>query len=532
MQASAETIPMTWKEFDKAYVVFEMDVGPTKLAMVEEFYQIIVEEYGFPMVISTNTGTALANKKFVDFMRKLEDHGGEITSHTHSGLVCNSSVPWEKIDKDFKTSAEAMEAAGFNVNGIMLAGGGGTEDTSVEYRTEIEKITSKYFYYSDRYGVSEQFYNQRDPVFYRGIPGWEYTKGLIDELIANKSWKGIFTHGYNEVTGLKYDEAYLRRVLDYLKSKEQEGVLEVVTYKYVYENLANWAKPIDFGDTKYTVDFYTPDGKTLLGSSVAIEGEAASPPLYELADGYVLKGWSGDISKVTDNRKVTAKLEYTGSGSGNVATAITPHVHRWGAYRSNESGHWRVCENAACGKEEETFAYHVEGAPATADKPQTCTVCGRVLQVASTHVHSLNAVEAKAATCTERGTAAHYICRCGKRFADANGQKEITAADTVVAAAHTDADGDKVCDVCDERLGDNAVSAPTQADTSADTSADVSADTSADTSADDSAPKEKKNSAGPWLIALGAALLAIGGTVGALFINRNKKRDQTDRKTE
>lgn len=55
------------------------------------------------------------------------------------------------------------------------------------------------------------------------------------------------------------------------------------------------------------------------------------------------------------------------------------------------------------------------------------------------HTHSLTFAEAKNATCTENGSIAYYVCsECGRLFRDGEGAEEITAEDTVVAAAgHT-----------------------------------------------------------------------------------------------
>ena len=48
--------------------------------------------------------------------------------------------------------------------------------------------------------------------------------------------------------------------------------------------------------------------------------------------------------------------------------------------------------------------------------------------------HDLNKIEAKAASCTAEGNLEYYRCSvCSKLFSDANGTQEITAADTVIA---------------------------------------------------------------------------------------------------
>ncbi len=57
------------------------------------------------------------------------------------------------------------------------------------------------------------------------------------------------------------------------------------------------------------------------------------------------------------------------------------------------------------------------------------------------HTCTLTKVPAKAATCTEDGNIEYYQCSdptCGKLYKDAAGTQEITKADTVIKAAHTD----------------------------------------------------------------------------------------------
>jgi hypothetical protein len=83
MTASADTIPMTWKEMDKGYVILEMDDASEEL---ETFYKIIVEQYGFPMSSSCWSVDLDTDPEKVARLRWLEDHGGEITSHTHNNL--------------------------------------------------------------------------------------------------------------------------------------------------------------------------------------------------------------------------------------------------------------------------------------------------------------------------------------------------------------------------------------------------------------------------------------------------------------
>ena len=147
INTSADAVPMTMKELDKSYLTLVFDDNNTSL---KTFYDIITLEYGYPICAAVPSSSLKGDNSV---LHDIENHGGEILSHTKTHKVFNRDVAWEVVDSEMKDSLNELTAAGFNVKGIILAGGGGTEDTDLEYRTEIEKITSKYYYYSDLYGV-------------------------------------------------------------------------------------------------------------------------------------------------------------------------------------------------------------------------------------------------------------------------------------------------------------------------------------------------------------------------------------------
>lgn len=429
--ATAQTIPMTWKKFDKAYVVLELDAsdGISDVNMMNTFYDILTE-YGFPLCISTTTESMSIMK--LAALRKVEDHGGEITSHTHSGKVLNSSVSWDVVDYEFKKSLDVFKDYGFNVNGIMLMGGGGgngpnAEDTSEAYRAQVEQYVSKYYKYSDKYGVSAQYYNPRYSLTIGGLS----IKEKIDDAIANKSWVSLFTHGFNDDN---ITENYLRYILDYLKEKEDAGELEVVTYKHIYENLANWQGDVDFGDTKYTVDFYSTDNKTLLTSSVVVEGGSAELPLLDVANGVVFKGWSASTDNVTGNMSVYAQCSYA-DGSKVETTDASP---------------------------------------------------------LKLHTHAPSIVNETPATCVSDGVKEHFSCTCGKLFADASAAVEITDPNSLVIKAtdtHADADNNGKCDNCAAVIGEVPSVTTTTASTTTTAPDDTDAPTTTTTApADTDAP--------------------------------------------
>ena len=296
ISASADTIPMTMKELDKSYLTLVFDDNITD--SLKTFYEIITLEYGYPICAAVPSGSLKGDNAL---LHDIENHGGEILSHTKSHKVFNRSVPWDVVEAEMKDSLKELTAAGFDVKGINLAGGGGTEDTDLEYRTEIEKITSKYYLYSDLYGASEQYYKPRDYLRFTFNNNPEIAFRSVRELAKTPQWKVWFAHNTSEL-----NEKTLRSMLDEIKKQEKEGKLEVVTYRTMYTKNAVWQGNVDLGKTKYTVDFYSTDNKTLLYSAVVNEGSSATAPQIETSKGVTFKKWSGSFSNVTKNMSVYA----------------------------------------------------------------------------------------------------------------------------------------------------------------------------------------------------------------------------------
>lgn len=296
ISASADTTPMTMKELDKSYLTLVFDDNIT--ASLKTFYEIITLEYGYPICAAVPSGSLKGDNAL---LHDIENHGGEILSHTKSHKVFNRAVEWSVVEAEMKNSLNELTAAGFDVKGIILAGGGGTEDTDLEYRTEIEKITSKYYLYSDLYGASEQYYKPRDYLRFTFNNNPEIAFRSVRELAKTPQWKVWFAHNTSEL-----NEKTLRSMLDEIKKQEKEGKLEVVTYRTMYTKNADWKKPVDLGTTKYTVDFYSTDNKTLLYSAVVNEGSSATAPQIETSKGVTFKKWSGSFSNVTKNMSVYA----------------------------------------------------------------------------------------------------------------------------------------------------------------------------------------------------------------------------------
>ena len=125
LSVSAKTVPMKMNELEKSYLTFVFDDNTDSL---KTFYKIITLEYGYPICAAVPSYTLNKN---ISLLHDIENHGGEILSHTKNHKVINRDVSWSVVEEEFKDSYVALTNEGFSVNGIILAGGGGTEATDL-----------------------------------------------------------------------------------------------------------------------------------------------------------------------------------------------------------------------------------------------------------------------------------------------------------------------------------------------------------------------------------------------------------------
>lgn len=137
------------------------------------------------------------------------------------------------------------------------------------------------------------------------------------------------------------------------------------------------------------------------------------------------------------------------------------------ADNADSDKHYHVCINCNA---KDAGENHTPGSAATETTPQTCTVCGYVLQSALGHqckLH-LDRVPRQEPTCTEPGNKEYYKCSdssCGKYYEDPNAVTEITDHSSVILnPAHKMStawsfDGDKhwhECSVCSHKEDESA----------------------------------------------------------------------------
>lgn len=115
------------------------------------------------------------------------------------------------------------------------------------------------------------------------------------------------------------------------------------------------------------------------------------------------------------------KQEITDRNSVVISAAHSYDTSTWG-YQGAD-GHARKCRNC---NEHDKVSAHTPGAAATETTPQTCTVCGYVIQPALGHTCKPQSVARVEADCITAGKEAYYHCAgCGKDYEDAAATKPI-----------------------------------------------------------------------------------------------------------
>lgn len=178
-------------------------------------------------------------------------------------------------------------------------------------------------------------------------------------------------------------------------------------------------------------------------------------------------------------------------GTETFTVANSALGHKGGAWQSDETGHWKVCERVNCGKRFNEGTH--DGGKATCQAKAACTTCGAAYGELGAHdmdtkwssndtqhfhkcltkgcdyikdaadhsggkatckekakcdvcaaeygnlgAHTLTKTEAKAPTCLKAGNNEYYTCSvCGKVFKDAAGTTETTVAAETLAKSTT-----------------------------------------------------------------------------------------------
>ena len=140
------------------------------------------------------------------------------------------------------------------------------------------------------------------------------------------------------------------------------------------------------------------------------------------------------------------------------------HYHSYPAeWNSDVNNHWHVCTGEDCdnivGITPHKFGEGVVTTPATEESDglmtYKCSVCGfekneAIAKLPVGHKHELQQVDGVEPTCVDKGVETYYVCSCGMKFADEQGENEISYPVVIDEKGHTPVDfGEHVDPTCD-----------------------------------------------------------------------------------
>lgn len=230
--------PFSWGTRDKAILSIRCDDLNTDVDLVAK----IVTERGWPLILAaitdklnrTVTGIVDPAEKIgdtrLDIVRYVVAHGGEILEHSENTYSSADYYDENGIYPIFIKQQKVWAGLGINVRGAAVA----NTHPSQALKDALSPYLYYYYEYSNGYG-SEAPYNalntHNDGSTSSPTTAAQF-KAWIDDLINEKDWGTLITHGFSRITQEVYEE-----VLDYVAEKVAEGVLEIKTWSQVYDSV-------------------------------------------------------------------------------------------------------------------------------------------------------------------------------------------------------------------------------------------------------------------------------------------------------
>lgn len=227
-----------WGEFDGLYATITFDDTNADIDQLQD----LAEELSIPFCYATIPSkleniTSQGTETAKQVLERAVANGGEVLSHW--GPQLNSLSKDEDYYNVYAGAKKTLTENGFEVNGIITAGGG-TDGTPESFKTqnflkdiELARIYYKYADLTANDFVSgqdlryiEQFYNNR--TFTDG--GVDATKSKIDVMaLSGKGWLNLASHGTNNANTPTIDS--FRQIFQYAKDKG----FTFVTWNTMYE---------------------------------------------------------------------------------------------------------------------------------------------------------------------------------------------------------------------------------------------------------------------------------------------------------
>jgi hypothetical protein len=265
LQAISKLYRLKYGTLDKAYITFIADDVRADIDAVYDVFQT----YNLPLC-SSCIASELPNicsdgvtvrKAIID---QMVTDGGEVLAH-HTTTLTSSNYDFDTLYDHFAKTKETLQDYGYDVNGIILAGGVG-QDT-IDF-ADIEKWSRMYYLYSDLYGIAEPYRHPRYSIAY-SYSTQEAFEARIQQAITDKEWVVFYMHSLTEISA---ENLALR--LAYVAGLESTDI-QCVNYKHMYDNFITSAVSGAVGKTlasisaTKTVATYT-EGDTLATNDIAV----------------------------------------------------------------------------------------------------------------------------------------------------------------------------------------------------------------------------------------------------------------------
>lgn len=326
-----------YNSFKKAYITFVVDDTRAGINVSADLF----EQKNVPLCLATipsllieNSGNGYETRKQV--ADRVVRNGGEILAHAGTTITNDNYNDYNTMYSVFIRNKQILKQYGYDVNGIMLSGGGGQI-----YNATTEKWAQAFFDYSDRYGVVSDYlsYGYQSVYYYprTGINKYTYEtlKQDIDDAINRKKWIIIYWHDLTEA-----EKTLVTQILDYINTKSTDEI-EVVTYKDIYDEYYVTKNSLkNDNKTYYVSSTGTGDG---LSESNPMSLEVAKSKKYTSGDKILLKGGDTfygnlDFYTVSLDSDITTIGSY-GNGKAIISGAKivnnTWELYSTGVYRVN-----------------------------------------------------------------------------------------------------------------------------------------------------------------------------------------------------
>ena len=234
--------PFMFKTFDKGYVTFVFDDLLVDLDSIASIFS----KHNAPFCIAAIADRLDVKATYLqesaydytpgmamrDIMATAVSKGAEIMTHNSSPVVTqDNQYDYDFMWKHFVQSKKRLQAAGFNIRGLIRAGGAGV----ISGTQEIEKWLIGNYEYANQ-GTATQYTLDRISI----TQPIADIKAAIDDAVQNHKWIRFMCHGYDfdgtTFTGPEDLEEILLYALNYV---DTDGTLGIVTYADMFDRFGS-----------------------------------------------------------------------------------------------------------------------------------------------------------------------------------------------------------------------------------------------------------------------------------------------------